>query len=498
MRPRHRRRLSATTSVALLLASLTAVASPASAQIQPTSAADCKIARAVPVENQPVSVGFPVHPDRLAGKQTVNVVVARFSLTDVPYAGASIDYTTRDRLTADLVQRLSRGTVTMTFTYVTDVYQHRRSRADWERMKANQHNSYGAGNESESTWGFVREALRDLDPTVDFTGVDTVVLQGPFDRNVASEEKTSVYEAMMTRSEGTGFFRPFATTEKPINNAFVMSGTMDWLVYAHELLHNFGLTDLYDSTGQVPHTELYGWSMFASNEPTLYFWERWQLGWIRDSEVVCLDLRTNRTLTPQDITLDYRTDATPKMIVLRTGHTSATVIELREPLLDQHYGNLPWRQPRRLFGQSMVTYSVHSDRWPGPIRLINQPTQNTANDFSVAVTRQVGDYEVHVIDAVAGSMRLGVWSASVNGDASALALKAAAQETLEKRRKAEQDARAAAEAEARAKEQAAATPTPTASPTPQRQRTITCVKGVQVKKFRGIKPKCPSGWRVRR
>lgn len=490
-------------AVAVLASLITGLAGSSPAKAQGTSAVNCRIDRQQPAANQPVSVAFPVHPDRLAGRTKVNVLVARFELTDVPYRGDPATYQRRDQNTAALVDRLSRGTVSLNFTYAPEIYKHRRTLAEWEAMKANQHRSYGAGDEANSTWGFVREAIRDLDPSVDFTGIDSVVLQGPFDRRVASEQTTSIYEAMMTRSEASGFFRSFASTEQQINNAFVMSGTMDWLVYAHELLHNFGLADLYDSTGTVPPQELQGWSLFASQQASLYYWERWQLGWISDSEVICFDLRTGSRLTPQDITLAFNSATTPKMAVIRTHATRAIVIELREPMTAADYPDMPSNQ-RTLSGQALVTYSVHSDRWPGPIRLLNQPQQVAQDDFSVGVTRAFEGFEAHVIDAEPGRTRIGLWSADQASTSSAAALKAAAMATMDQRRiaeqarlKAEADARAKAEAEARAKAQAEAAAAQAPKPAASSKRTLTCIKGKQIKKVRTVTPKCPAGWKRR-
>lgn len=463
---------------------------------------NCKIERNAPFDRSPVSVGFPIHPDRYVGKTEVNVLVASFELADVKYSGNIEAYKQRDANTADLISRLSRGKVKINFAYTDKTYTHRRTLQEWQDLKAGQHEAYGAQNEAKSTWGFVREAIQNLDKDIDYSKVDTVVLQGPFDSRVASEEKTAVYEAFMTISEANGFFRPFATNEKNILNAFVMSGTFEWLSYAHELLHNFGLTDLYDMNGTIGGPLAYKWSLFSSGNPTLFYWERWQLDWLNESEVVCFDLRNDPLLTPKEILLNFKDRTNAKLIVIRTGPKAAYAVELREPiLLEEYKGSDRYKD---LSGQALVTYSVQSDRIPAPIRLESQPNQTTVDDLSFDTSRNVGNYVVHILDSEIGQMKIGIWSNSLSESKEVSELKNAASKLRQARliAIAEQEAaalKAKQEAEAKAKQEAEAKvlaeKSSNKSPAVAPKKTITCVKGKTLKKVTSINPKCPYGYK---
>jgi hypothetical protein len=441
-------------------------------------------------------------------------LVASFELKDVKFTKKLESFKDRDDFTIKLVSRLSRNKVKLNFNYTDKVFAYGKTLKEWEEFKAGQHDAYSRQDESKSTWGFVREAISWFDKDIDFSKIDTFVLQGPFDSKVASEEKTAVYEAFMTRTEAKGFFRPFATNEKNILNAFSMSGTFDWLSYAHELLHNFGLTDLYDGTGKEPEPLAYKWSLFSSGNPTLFYWERWQLGWIDDSEVLCIDLRNSPVIEPRAVTLDYQSSTEYKMIVLRLDAKTAYAIELREPILAEQYEiSDRWKD---LSGQALVTYSVKSNRWPAPIRMVNQPPQAVQDDLSVGKIRNLGSYQVEVFDAEIGKTVVGLWSenfalgqkvsdlrtgAVEKREARLATLKAQNDARLaEEKAKQEAEARAKQEAEARAKQEARNKATvnqiiPKINKQSGKKTTITCRKGSISRKIIGIMPKCPTGFK---
>ena len=461
---------------------------------------NCKIERNAPFENSPVSIGFPIHPDRYVGKTEINVLVASFELSDVKFTKKLDAYKQRDINTSDLISRLSRGKIKVNFEYTNQIYTHNRNLQQWQDLKAGQHEAYASQNELKSTWGFVREAMQAIDKEQDFSKVDTLVLQGPFDSKLASEEKTAVYEAFMTISEAKGFFRPFVTNEKNVLNAFVMSGTFDWLSYAHELLHNFGLTDLYDLTGTLTGPLAYKWSLFSSGNPTLFYWERWQLGWLNSSEVICFDMRNNNILNPTEITLNYKDQFSPKLIVIRTGAKSAYAIELREPILLEHYRDSD--RNKDISGQALVTYSLQSDRIPAPIRTEDQPNQIVVDDLSAGGTRNLGLFEVNIFDSELGQTKLGVWSKSLSTSSAAIDLKNIESQKRQNRlgqieAKVLAEAKAKQEAEAKAKQEAEAKALADKSKLTNNKikQTITCIRGKSIKKITAYYPKCPLGFK---
>ena len=105
---------------------------------------------------------------------------------------------------------------------------------------------------------------------------------------------------------------------------------------AHETGHLFGLVDLYDVSGNVNpggsrHTRFGWWDIMSMNWETfsleLNGWFRFQLGWINDSEVICLE---QDKLIDQVITIPNLDSQSPnRLAVLRTGPQKVIVIERR-------------------------------------------------------------------------------------------------------------------------------------------------------------------------
>jgi M6 family metalloprotease-like protein len=163
----------------------------------------------------------------------------------------------------------------------------------WTRMdKAS--NAYQISQEGrgdyEDTVAYAREVIGKTDPTVDFTGVDLIVV-------FASEEAPGIagdYE--QTLSE------PLRTKEASNIQSVIVSGGGWWLqswdptAVSHEFGHTLGLADLYDSeagkNGPInPFVGDFDFMSFSYEEslaPSFLGWNRWRLGWISDEAVICL------------------------------------------------------------------------------------------------------------------------------------------------------------------------------------------------------------------
>jgi hypothetical protein len=443
-----------------------------------TDAALCRLPPHVPYNNAPVSLAVPVPKERLAGRPVVNILVVRFELTD----GRSVGPSGFSPRVSALISRLSRGTVIVNARDSAFVYRPKMSLEQWAQMVAGQHGSY-MRDETTSTWGFVRQAVAEIDVHEDLSKVDSIILQG----NLTSEEERRfgrVYEAIQMTAGDTGFLRPIQTQEGTLHNAIVQSGSTGWITDAHELLHNFGLMDLYG--GPFPQEErAEGWSLMASDEPSLFYWERWQLGWIEDHEVVCLDARDGRQLVPSEIHMNLADHTSAKLIVIRTAEFSAIAVELRERGLPSQYEGV-WMIPAQL-GQSLLTYEVQIDRRPGGIKMIDQPRRMTADDLRIGTTRTLGEFELLVTDAQVGTTSVALWSTALSGTEEVANLRSVASANALQRQ-----AEAIAKAEAERRATAAAVVLPKS-----RKTTITCVKGKTIKKVTGFKPKCPAGYRKR-
>lgn len=109
-----------------------------------------------------------------------------------------------------------------------------------------------------------------------------------------------------------------------------------WKVLAHELGHNFGLSDLYS----VLDTELMNnylgktigpfdiMGSLSAKGNELSYWNRWLLGWIDDSQIACVSsLQASQSVELSPISND---DKGTKGIVIPTSLSTAILIESRK------------------------------------------------------------------------------------------------------------------------------------------------------------------------
>ena len=91
---------------------------------------------------------------------------------------------------------------------------------------------------------YVREAVKIADPSIDFTGADVLVIAVP-----AEVTRKQIAAFIAESSEARFPNQGFQTNEKKMMNTLVMAGPTgnkdsELLNWAHELGHNFGLTDI--------------------------------------------------------------------------------------------------------------------------------------------------------------------------------------------------------------------------------------------------------------
>lgn len=103
--------------------------------------------------------------------------------------------------------------------------------------------------------------------------------------------------------------------------------TLGALWFNHEIGHAMSLVDLYAFSGSthrfVGDFSLMG-NTFTRISPEFLAWERWQLGWVDDTQVVCAKSGvTSVALSP------IETVGGTKMVIAPTGTTTAVIVESR-------------------------------------------------------------------------------------------------------------------------------------------------------------------------
>ena len=282
-----------------------------------------------------LSVGFPISPERIPASGNVNVAVLFVDFPDAPALQGATATADEEGSTHDLfgqivsdaaryLKAMSYGTFDVTFRPL-----HR-----WLRMP---HNLWSHYRDDASGYGsgvrrfsLIGGAIGIANPDFDFGDIDSVVV-------VAAPEADSIQQGMAHRG-------PFYADGQTIGSAISLGSKdrqwPDGLTMAHELGHNLGLPDLYDtsvssdSEGHLPDEVDRFVGEFGlmgvgqrSSQAEMFAWSRWQLGWLRDTQVACIkSFPASVQLTPLPI------PGGVKAVVVPLTETSALVVESRRLL----------------------------------------------------------------------------------------------------------------------------------------------------------------------
>ena len=283
--------------------------------------ADCKL----PVADGrgDVSIGgWPRIDERLKSTGGVIATVVMVDFPDAPASMTPTDAFARISPSADVFNEMSYGKLSYTF----------KPQLKWYRM-SKKSTDYVAGG-----WTFIKhreyitEAAKLADVDIDFSKTDSLII-------LANPDST-----------GIGNSGPaFAAIEKDgitLDGKYISNGATSaydlnnwksiWL--NHEVTHTLGLVDLYAFTQSNPANRYdgfrytgefsyMGFSSYESNAPSLFAFERWNLGWINDSQIKCLkDAKSTELISP------VQTSGGVKAVVIPISRTKAVVIESRRAI----------------------------------------------------------------------------------------------------------------------------------------------------------------------
>lgn len=418
--------------------------------LTPASAADLAFCRIKASERENVSLGFPLRDDRLAKLKKSKIMVIPFNMKEKPnYVLSELDKEDYKSAEKDL-SALSGGKANVEFIFAPTLATEY-TKDIWITLKANQKRSFQDRDESLSTWGFVRTLVSASDPKVDFSDIDAVILEGsPVDWG------SFIGEAMMFRTDQpNGYARPITTDEAVINNAILLDKHYSRFTITHEVLHLFGLTDLYGSSSSPGKL-----SLMAEDSLAILSYEKWILGWLPDSAVQCFpDLATE---TPTEIKFDARKDS---QVVVLPGKSDSHIIIETSKIGDNKYLSL---------------YTLNNEARPPIVTFAD--TQGISreglliNSFQViGTTFNLPEYSVIVSAINETSLTLKLLPKQLRDTPTNVAL-------------IEEAARNLKSAEANSL-------LPTKKTAKEKPVTITCLKGKAEKKVTAVKPLCPKGYR---
>jgi len=468
-------------ALALAGSLIIALVFPASA-----SADDIQLCRIKASPWQTVSLGFPVSPERLAHYSKPKILVIPFKLKDNPNYKFSTDFKRDYESASTNIAKFSNGKSTPDFV-VSPTVETEFTNKTMENLKSNQQNANQAKDESRSTWGFVRKFIADHDSTIDFTGVTAVVLEGS-----STSSSSYIAEAMMMSSNDRGdpYFRGVETKEGKIYNFSLLDQHNSVSTITHEVMHLYGLTDLY-GTSDGPDIL----SLMAGNSINLLSYEKWVLGWLPDSDVQCLSSVSQSSI--YKFSFDYAKIDQILVIRAETGEdfiVETTMVkgkrflafyslnnEARPPII-VYTGYKGQTRDADIGDYTAIGTQLKSNKHTLLISSMDSSSitvhfastsQTSSNEFKDLVTKSAELKTKLDLEAAA--------NAKAVADAKAAADLKALQEA---EAKAASDFKAKQEAETKAALAAAA-----------KKSTITCVKGKLTKKVTAVNPKCPSGYK---
>ena len=280
--------------------------------------ADCKL----PVADGrgDVSIGgWPRIDERLKSTGDVIATVIMVDFPDAPATMTPTDAFARISPSADVFTEMSYGKLNYTF----------KPQMKWYRM-SKKSSDYVAGG-----WTFIKhrdyivEAAKLADVDIDFNKTDSLIILANPD------------------ARGMGYSGPaFAAIRKngiTLDGKYISNGATsaydlnDWksIWLNHEVTHTLGLVDLYaftqsnsanryDNLRYTGEFSYMGFSSYESNAPSLFAFERWNLGWISDSQIKCVkDAKSTELISP------VQTSGGVKAVVVPISRTKAVVIESR-------------------------------------------------------------------------------------------------------------------------------------------------------------------------
>lgn len=462
-----------------------------------------------------VSLGFPVKKERLKYLAKPKVLVIPFYPSDA----ASFDLSSSEKAnflqSAKDIYELSLGLSQIEFVFSPTV-KLAINTLDMDLFKLNARQTYLSDFENDQ-FGFALKFIEDSDPTIDYTGIDSVLLYGISRRSSQEIASALQFTSDMNfvgnnskRKDGKPWFAPIVTNEKIISNVVLMYNRTEINVITHELLHNYGLTDLYGA----PNTPA-GLSLMADStwDKRLLTYEKWVLGWHSDNNVTCVSGNDSQDISKFEFEVSnkeqiglVRPNQSQSMYVLETSIFNKAPLlsfykltnDARPPIEYYSYSNN--RAGVNLTDLSSISKIYKGDQFSVMIysirdSLVTVYVYPNSKSTSSEVLRLQAEAQAEAKSAVELKARQEA-EAKAAAEKAAAELKAkqeteakAAAEKAAAELKAKQEAEAKAAAELKAKQQAEA------AASKIKKYTINCVKGNVTKKITGVNPKCPKGYK---
>ena len=306
----------------------------------------------------PVRIGWPLPQERIPGSGLQKILILPIDFSDAPSnetPESLITKVVKPEVAKKFYSLQSNGSLTLQFD----------NRSYVHRMK-NKSEEYGYWNKNKTGWGLdsdkfgseISQVLKDLEPEFTYSSLVILVTGGS-----AAWKSWGVPGVANTYPDSYG-----AYGQLQLKNVMFLidndGSNLDWL-FVHELGHLLGFVDLYssgymaDSTGPFD-VMAYHWEKSRS----FLGWNLWLKGWIKDSQVVCLNYRSQ---TNSEISLSSLIgNGETRLIVIKESANSVLVVEARRDTeydsLGKNAGLLVYRiKPNALWPERYVQIIPHNN-----------------------------------------------------------------------------------------------------------------------------------------
>jgi len=402
---------------------------------------------------QSLSLGKPLATERLGNRSNVRIGVLPFYFSDGIVKKLS-EWDKKDyENAADDVEKLSNQKVSIEIIFLPTVKATETS-AEFREMYKNQQTAWKEMNLEKSTWGFVKRTILLADKDADFSKIDSVILEGGnIDKSVIIGEALTFFrgsQGNVVQSSASNFFRSVSTQEGFIDNAILLDSHKGVSIIAHEILHNFGLTDLY---GGESGPKLL--SIMDTDLSSMLNYEKAVLGWFPIEDFKCSELPNVLDNSKVENVLTIEDRKKDSIYLLKISNDKAYIIEVIN----------------KGTKSSLVIYLLEQNKRP-PITVFYSPKVKFDGLLNLADTSSVGsfyttpDFDLLVSNITGNTVQLNLIPSGLTKSSMATQL---IQKSLNNKAVA-------------------------ASTQASKKVSISCIKGNTTKKVIAVAPVCPKGY----
>ena len=402
---------------------------------------------------QNLSLGKPLPTERLGNRSNVRIGVLPFYFSDGAVKKLS-DWDKKDyENAANDVEKLSNQKVSIEIVFLPTV-KAAETAAEFREMYKNQHTAWKEMNLEKSTWGFVKRTILLADKDADFSNINAVILEGGnIDKSVIIGEALTFFrgsQGNVVLSSVSNFSKSVSTQEGYIDNAILLDSHKGVSIIAHEMLHNFGLTDLY---GGESGPKLL--SIMDTDLSSMLNYEKAVLGWFPVEDFKCSELLTVLDNSKVENVITIEDKKKDSIYLLKVSNDKAYIIEVIN-------------QGKK---STLVIYLLEQNKRP-PITVFYNPKVKFDELLDLAETSSVGsfyttpDFDLLVSNTSGNSVQLNLIPSGLTKSSMATQL---IQKSLNNR-------------------------AILISSQPSKKVSISCVKGKTTKKVTGVAPVCPKGY----